>query len=86
MKSLASEAVLITIIILPNRFHQVRSYDRNIAVNVWWTHKTNFIPKDCNMEANQTLDKFHFSSPEAEFSYQGTDSPYSSQADSPDLM
>ena len=63
----------------PNRFHQVRSYDRNIAVNVWWTHKVNFIPKDCNMEPNQTLDKFNFSSLEAESSDQG-------QAGPPDLM
>ena len=63
----------------PNRFHQVRSYDRNIAVNVWWTHKVNFIPKDCNMEPNQTLDKFNFSSLQAESSDQ-------EQAGPPDLM
>lgn len=44
------------------RFHQVRSFDRNIAVNVWWKHKTGFIPQDCVMEPNQTLDKFVFSS------------------------
>jgi len=43
-------------------FHQVRSFDRNIAVNVWWKHKTSFIPQDCIMEPNQTLDKFVFSS------------------------
>lgn len=43
-------------------FHQVRSYDRNIAVNVWWKHKAAFIPQDCDMEPNQTLDKFNFSS------------------------
>lgn len=60
-------------------FHQVRSYDRNIAVNVWWTHKVNFIPEDCNMEPNQTLDKFNFSSLEAESSDQ-------EQAGPPDLM
>ena len=40
----------------------MRSYDRNIAVNVWWQHKTGFIPQDCIMEPNQTLDKFVFSS------------------------
>ena len=45
-----------------NRFHQVRSYDRNIAVNVWWKHKAAFIPQDCDMEPNQTLDRFNFSS------------------------
>lgn len=43
------------------RFHQVRSYDRNIAVNLWWQHKANFVPKDCEgMEQNQTLEKFTF--------------------------
>ena len=43
------------------RYHQVRSYDRNIAVNVWWKHVAQFIPQDCDMEPNQTLDKFKFS-------------------------
>ena len=31
-------------------------------MNVWWKHKTSFIPQDCIMEPNQTLDKFVFSS------------------------
>ncbi|XP_068755514.1 tRNA wybutosine-synthesizing protein 5-like [Montipora capricornis] len=53
-------------------FHQVRSYDRNIAVNVWWRHKTDFIPQDCDMEPNQTLDKFNFSSLQEEGNNQGT--------------
>lgn len=43
-------------------FHQVRSFDRNIAVNVWFQHKADFVPKKCNMEPGQTLDKFKFSS------------------------
>ena len=38
----------------------MRSYDRNIAVNVWWKHKAGFIPSDCDMEPYQTLDKFKF--------------------------
>ncbi|KAL9969293.1 hypothetical protein ACROYT_G021492 [Oculina patagonica] len=49
-------------------YHQVRSYDRNIAVNVWWKHKADFIPSDCDMEPNQTLDKFRFSALEKESS------------------
>ena len=67
---------VLTVINFLNRFHQVRSYDRNIAVNVWWTHKPDFIPKDCDMEPNQTLDKFNFSSLQAE----------SSSQQQPDLM
>lgn len=43
-------------------YHQVRSYDRNIAVNVWWKHLPDFVPQDCDMEPNQTLDNFRFSS------------------------
>lgn len=46
------------------RFHQVRSYDRNIAVNVWWKHETNFVPSQCAQTKTKdfpTLDKFHFS-------------------------
>ncbi|XP_001630801.3 uncharacterized protein LOC5510344 [Nematostella vectensis] len=44
-------------------YHQVRSHDRNIAVNVWWTHKPGYVPNDCEMriEAPFTLDKFYFS-------------------------
>jgi len=52
-------------------YHQVRSYDRNIAVNVWWKHRADFIPQDCDMEPNQTLDKFNFSSLQEETSNQG---------------
>lgn len=44
----------------------MRSYDRNIAVNVWWKHKADFIPSDCDMEPNQTLDKFKFAALEKE--------------------
>lgn len=47
-------------------YHQVRSYDRNIAVNVWWKHQADFIPTDCDMEPNQTLDKFKFAALEKE--------------------
>ena len=50
------------------RYHQVRSYDRNIAVNVWWKHIPDFVPQDCDMEPNQTLDNFKFSSLEQEAS------------------
>ena len=45
---------------LHSRFHQVRSYDRNIAVNVWWTHKADFVPRQCDMAPGQTLDNFKF--------------------------
>lgn len=51
------------------RFHQVRSYDRNIAVNVWFTHKPGFKPKKCDLYSSkepQTLDKFKFSVLEAQ--------------------
>lgn len=45
------------------RFHQVRSYDRNIAVNLWWKHTPGFVPEDCDgFEQNQTLDKVTFTS------------------------
>lgn len=46
----------------------MRSYDRNIAVNVWWKHKADFIPSDCDMEPNQTLDKFKFAALEKDSS------------------
>ncbi|KXJ22797.1 lysine-specific demethylase 8 [Exaiptasia diaphana] len=45
-------------------FHQVRSYDRNIAVNVWWKHVSNFVPSQCSQTKTKdfpTLDKFQFS-------------------------
>ncbi|KAK3735817.1 hypothetical protein QZH41_019916 [Actinostola sp. cb2023] len=45
-------------------FHQVRSYDRNIAVNVWFKHKADFVPSNCDLAKSkepQTLDKFLFS-------------------------
>ncbi|KAJ7382072.1 hypothetical protein OS493_037408 [Desmophyllum pertusum] len=43
------------------RFHQVRSYGRNIAVNLWWQYTPKFVPEDCDgVEQNQTLDKFNF--------------------------
>lgn len=45
------------------RFHQVRSYDRNIAVNLWWKYTPEFVPEDCDgVEPNQTLDKVTFTS------------------------
>jgi len=45
------------------RFHQVRSYDRNIAVNLWWKYTPGFVPEDCDgVEQNQTLDKVTFTS------------------------
>jgi len=45
------------------RFHQVRSYDRNIAVNLWWKHTPGFVPEDCDgVEQNKTLDKVTFTS------------------------
>lgn len=49
---------------IPHRwFHQVRSYDRNIAVNLWWLHSPGFVPEDCDgLEPNQTLDKFKIKS------------------------
>lgn len=49
---------------IPQRwFHQVRSYGRNIAVNLWWHHFPKFIPQYCDgMEPNQTLEKFNFTS------------------------
>ncbi|XP_031567482.1 tRNA wybutosine-synthesizing protein 5-like [Actinia tenebrosa] len=50
-------------------FHQVRSYDRNIAVNVWFTHKPGFEPQKCDPALNkepETLDKFKFSVLEAQ--------------------
>lgn len=58
----------LTLLVCLIRYHQVRSYDRNIAVNVWWKHKADFIPTDCDMEPNQTLDKFKFSALEKESS------------------
>lgn len=57
-----------TLLICLTRYHQVRSYDRNIAVNVWWKHKADFIPSDCDMEPNQTLDKFKFAALEKDSS------------------
>lgn len=53
------------IVLIISRFHQVRSYQRNIAVNVWWKHVPNFVPRKCRetkTKDNPTLDKFHFSS------------------------
>jgi len=49
---------------IPHRwFHQVRSYGRNIAVNLWWQHNPGFVPNDCDgLQPNQTLDKFNFRS------------------------
>ena len=39
----------------------MRSFGRNIAVNLWWQHNPGFVPEDCDgMEPNQTLDKFNF--------------------------
>ena len=39
----------------------MRSYGRNIAVNLWWQYTPDFIPKDYDeVEQNQTLDKFNF--------------------------
>eukprot|EP00794_Sanderia_malayensis_P000548 gene548-1205_t len=53
-------------------FHQVNSFPNenqtNTAVNVWWIYNTSFVPKDCNMKAEEaTLDKFKF---------QDVDQPY----------
>ncbi|KAJ7382070.1 hypothetical protein OS493_037406 [Desmophyllum pertusum] len=47
---------------IPHRwFHQVRSYGRNIAVNLWWQHTPKFVPEDCDgVEQYQTLDNFNF--------------------------
>ena len=45
------------------RFHQVRSYGRNIAVNLWWKYTPGFVPRDCDgVEQDQTLDKVTFTS------------------------
>lgn len=35
-------------------------------MNVWWKHKADFIPSDCDMEPNQTLDNFKFTALEKE--------------------
>ena len=46
-----------------DRFHQVSSTGRNIAVNIWWKHLHSFVPGKCDkMEKGATLDKFNFSS------------------------
>ena len=42
------------------RYHQVRSYDRNIAVNVWWNPLLAFNKTDCeeNPSLTPTLNDF----------------------------
>jgi len=60
------------------RFHQVRSYDRNIAVNVWWTHLPDFVPSQCDQTKKDnipTLDQFHFSALAANGAYNGQQGP-----------
>ncbi|XP_071819609.1 uncharacterized protein [Apostichopus japonicus] len=51
-------------IFLPYKWiHQVNSYDRNIAVNVWWDHKTRIVPtkKACGyMKKGTTLNDVYF--------------------------
>ena len=47
------------------RYHQVRSYDRNIAVNVWWNPLIEFNTSDCDskdakVEGFPTFDKYKF--------------------------
>ncbi|XP_062510635.1 bifunctional peptidase and arginyl-hydroxylase JMJD5-like isoform X2 [Corticium candelabrum] len=46
-------------------YHQVRSYDRNIAVNVWWNPLIEFNTSDCDskdakVEGFPTFDKYKF--------------------------
>lgn len=43
--------------------HQVRSYSRNIAVNIWWTVMRNFNHSDCAKQQNlqgKSLNHFEF--------------------------
>jgi lysine-specific demethylase 8 len=45
-------------------YHHVRSYDRNIAVNVWWAPLLQFNASDCHQSINDeglpTIDKYQF--------------------------
>ena len=46
-----------------DRFHYVRSYDRNIAVNVCWSPLIEFNVSDCNysyISGDHTIEKYHF--------------------------
>ena len=42
------------------RAHQVRSYDRNIAVNIWWRHGIHLNFSSCNLPLNTTFENLTF--------------------------
>ena len=68
MVCLSNQIVLLGIHIhkldrVSDRYHYVRSYDRNIAVNVWWAPLVEFNATDCHhsiTEGLPTIDKYEF--------------------------